>query len=42
MIKANIVDNEIQLLFSHTSMKRAQMKLDFETDTAEVLGDVIK
>ena len=41
MIKANIVKNDIPLLLSRTLMKRAQMVLDFETDTGEVLGNKV-
>ena len=39
MIEQNIVKNDIPLLFSRASMKKAEMVLDFETDTAEVLGN---
>ena len=36
-IEANIVKKYILLLLGRTSMKRGQMVLDFETDTAEIL-----
>ena len=38
MTEANIVKNDIPLLLSQASMKRAKMVSEFETDTAEVLG----
>ena len=41
MTEANIVKNDIPLLLSQASMKRAEMVLDFETDTAEVLGNKV-
>ena len=41
MIEANTVKNDIPLLLSRASMKRAQMVLDFQTDTAEVLGNKV-
>ena len=41
MIETNIVSNDIPLLVSRVSMKRAQMVLDFETDTAEVLANKV-
>ena len=41
MIEANIVKNDIPLLLSRTSMKRAEMALDFETDTAKALGNKV-
>ena len=41
MIEANIVKNDIPLLLSRASMKRAQMVLNFETDTAEFLGNKV-
>ena len=41
MTVANIVKNDIPLLLSRASMKRAEMVLDFETDTAEVLGNKV-
>ena len=38
MTEANIVKNDIPLLLSQASMKRAKMVSEFKTDTAEVLG----
>ena len=42
MIKANVVKNEIPLLLSKASMKRAQLNLNFNNDTAEILGQKVK
>ena len=42
MIKANVVNNEIPLLLSKSSMKKAQLVLNFNNDTAEVLGHNVK
>ncbi|CAL4065493.1 unnamed protein product, partial [Meganyctiphanes norvegica] len=38
MIKANVVKNEIPLLLSKASMIRAKLVLNFNNDTAEILG----
>ena len=42
MIKANIVKNEIPLLLSKASMKKAQLNLNFDNDTADILGQNVK
>ena len=42
MIKASIVDSEIPLLLSKASMKRAQLILNFNDDTAEILGQKVR
>ena len=41
-IKANVVKNEIPLLLSKASMKRAKLVLNFNNDTAEILGQNVK
>ena len=41
-IEVNIVDNEIPLLLSRRSMKKAGCKLDFSTDSVTMLGQSIK
>ena len=41
-IKANVVNNEIPLLLSKASMKRANIVLNFMNDTAEILGQNVK
>lgn len=41
-IKANIVDSEIPLLLSKASMKRAGLILNFNEDTAVILGRKVK
>ena len=35
-IKIDVVDNDIPLLFSKLSMKRANMKLNFQNDTINI------
>ena len=40
-INADIVDNDIPLLLSRDSMKKANMNLDFENDTVTILGERI-
>ena len=42
MIKTSVVDNEIPLLLSKSSMKKARLILDFNSDTANVLGQDVK
>lgn len=41
-VTADVVDCSIPLLFSKKSMKRAQMKLDLENDTALIHGKKVK
>ena len=41
LISTDIVDTEIPLLLSKTTMKRAGMKLDFDEDTLDVFGEKI-
>ena len=41
-IEANIVANEIPLLMSRSSMKKAQMIINFDDDTAQILGNQVK
>ena len=41
-IEANIVANEISLLMSKSSMKKAQMIINFVDDTAKILGNQVK
>ena len=41
-IKANVVESEIPLLLSKASMKRAQLVLNFNEDTAEILGQRVR
>ena len=41
-IKASVVDNEIPLLLSKASMKRARLVLNFQTDTARILGQKVR
>ena len=40
-IKTDVVDSDIPLLLSRTAMKKAQVKLDLENDSAEVLGKTV-
>ena len=42
MIRANIVDSEIPLLLSKASMKRAKLILNFNDDSAQILGQKVK
>ena len=42
LIEANIVDNEIPLLLSSASIKRAKLVLDFSRDMAMVFDESIK
>ena len=41
-IKANIVANEIPLLMSRSSMKKVQMIINFDDDTAQILENHVK
>ena len=41
-IEANIVANEIPLLMSRSSMKKAQMIINFDDDMAQILEDQVK
>ena len=38
-IEANIVANEIPLLMSRSSIKKAQIMINFDDDTAQILGN---
>ena len=40
-IKADVVDSDIPLLLSRDSMKKANMNLDFESDTITIFGEKI-
>ena len=40
-IQSDIINNDIPLLFSRTSMKKAQMKINFQDDTIHVFGENI-
>ena len=40
-IQSNIIDNDIPLLFSRSSMKKAQMKINFQNDTINAFGENI-
>ena len=40
-IETDVVDNDIPLLFSKSSMKRANMKLNFENDTINIFDENI-
>ena len=40
-IKTDVVDSDIPLLLSKNAMKKACMKLDLESDTAEIMGTKI-
>ena len=40
-IKIDVVDNDIPLLFSKSSMKRANMKLNFQNDTISIFDENI-
>lgn len=40
-IKTDVVDSDIPLLLSRTAMKKAQIKMDLENDTAEIFGKEI-
>ena len=42
MIRANIVDSEIPLLLSKASMKKAKLILNFNDDSAQILGQRVK
>ena len=37
-IKADVVESDIPLLLSRTAMKKAAIKMDFENDTAIMMG----
>jgi len=41
-IDVDVVPNDLPLIFSLGDMKKAQLKLDFTSDTAEIFGEVIK
>ena len=41
-IRANIVDSEIPLLLSKASMKKAKLILNFNDDSAQILGQKVK
>ena len=40
-IDTDVVDNDIPLLFSKSSMKRANMKLNFQNDTVSIFDENI-
>ena len=40
-IQSDILDNDILLLFSQSSMKTAEMKINFQNDTINLLGENI-
>ena len=40
-IKTDVVDSDIPLLLSKSSMKQAQIKLDLLSDTAEIFGNTV-
>ena len=40
-IQSDIINNDIPLLFSRTSMKKAQMKINFQNDTINVFRENI-
>ena len=42
MIKASVVESEIPLLLSKASMKRARLVLNFNEDTADILGQRVR
>ena len=37
-VKTDVVDSDIPLLLSRSTMKKASIKMDLETDTAEIFG----
>jgi hypothetical protein len=41
-ITVDVVPNDLPLIFSLGDMKKAQVKLDFTNDTAEIFGQSIK
>ena len=41
MIEANVVNNDIPLLLSRDSMKRANMIVNFNTDKAVLFGEEV-
>ena len=40
-IQSDIINNDIPLLFSRTSRKKAQMKINFQNDNINVFGEKI-